>query len=333
MNESNVRSWTILIHWRLFVPLLGLLVALGLVGYEGLTPNYHALHDWIDRLLFAVLFLLFAYDAWRARTAEVQETAVAEVPIGTSDEAVTEASPASTDVLRLAYAEASKEAERLRQRAQAAATAGPRGPVPGEPEARQLVPMIEELCRLAVGAVDPVTVERWQERGARLQGAVAQASAHPPELRAAPPSPHEWSEAHPAEAPLDYLEHLVAHRRKLLAEVAERERPERPAAIDWRKIAEDLELQLAMLERSGRVTTLPVRPLHERLLDLLGCEEIAPRDGDPIDRQLHQIEVQRPSREMAPNRVLRVIAPGLRVRGGGEVKRRAIVEMSEQVVA
>lgn len=336
--EKIFRRWGRWLDSRLFLPLGGSLVAV-LVVIDGLLPGSPLrTPQWVDRVLLALLFVALAAQRWRQLRGS-SDSAPASAPAPAEAEPILppaggESGSEGLDLARLAYREAGREVERLRQRTREAAERAlhDRRETPGAAEARQVTELVGELCRLTAGSVDPLTLERWQERAARLQGAAAASAPRPNELAVELQPPEQWL-AGGRGRELEYLEYLVVQRRKLLAEVEERERPVPPAAIDWRSTAEQLQHQVASLQSSGSPAGCALEPLQRRLLDLLAYDQIAPRPGDPIDRDVHQIETLRRSREMAPNRVLRLITPGIRVRGGGAVRRKALVEMSEQFVS
>jgi hypothetical protein len=198
-----------------------------------------------------------------------------------------------------------------------------------------LVRIAEELhAVLKTGDESSFSLASLEEMTARLKAMTAAASEDSASLReqlSPLASPEEWLRQGNVRV-VDYLWYLEGQRRRaedLLA--AYRALPRSPRPTDWRADAESL-LILVGKRRPlpGESDAAAFGRLHEDLLHLLEYREIPVSLGDPIDRELHQIETSRSTDEMLPNRVLRVLASGYADVRTGKVWRRATVVMSEQ---
>jgi hypothetical protein len=198
-----------------------------------------------------------------------------------------------------------------------------------------LIRIAEELhAVLKTGAKSSFSLASLEEMTARLKAMTAAASQESVSLREqlSPLAlPEEWLRQGNVRA-VDYLWYLEGQRRRaedLLA--ACRALPRSPRPADWRTDAESL-LILVGKRRPlpGESDAAVFGRLHEDLLHLLEYREIPVSLGDPIDRELHEIETSRSTDEMRPNRVLQVLAPGYADVRTGKVWRRATVVMSEQ---
>ena len=238
------------------------------------------------------------------------------------------------EYLEWAYRLAARRMDGLEQR-WGALTSGSTTALPGGEDRGKAVKVAdrtEELASACRALGDPdSSVRNLLDMAARLRAAAAADGAGRRGLRdlVPLPSPAEWRAAGGEES-YEYLRHLLETeaRAEALAS-ASRGRQE----IDWRGPAQAL-LKLAGPRRPPADAPDPhrLRELHAYLLELLCYEEIAVRIDDPVDRDIHDVEGLRPTREHRPNRVVELVAPGYIDRASGKVWRKAVVVLSEQPV-
>jgi len=239
--------------------------------------------------------------------------------------------------LEWAYRLASRRVDGLEQRwrVELRQSGPPRRQEDGDDQQRaaRVADRAEELASAfrALGEAEP-GVRNLVEMAARLRAAMAGEEGAGQGLRELVPlqAPAEWR-ATGGEEPIDYLRLLLdAERRaeEVLGSASQR-RPE----IDWRGPAQAmLTLVGARRPPEGAPDPHRLRDLHAALLELLGYEEIAVRIDDAVDRDIHNVECVRATREHRPNRVIELIAPGYTEKATGKVWRKALVVLSEQHV-
>lgn len=205
-----------------------------------------------------------------------------------------------------------------------------RGPVDGAAEGQQVARIATQLLqRLQADPDNQTTVKNLQAMAERFQAAAAGAFETAPTVEPPPRliEPESW-----AGSEVEYLAHLAAAVERMQTRLAALEEAfQGPGNIEWQGGARALLGNVAPRRASASLSERPAfEAIHRQLLDLLGWDEIVVNTGDRLNREIHQVESLKASREHPPNVVLEVVKHGYRDRRTGAVVQPVTVVLSEQ---